>query len=62
MAHYYVSKVPKATGGYEVHTSMCIALPCSEERLALGYHENSREAVEYATLNFRQAIPCKKCC
>jgi hypothetical protein len=62
VAHYYVSKVPKANGDYEVHTSICIALPRSEERLALGYHENSREAVEYAALNFRQATPCKKCC
>jgi hypothetical protein len=62
MAHYYVSKVPKANGNYEVHTSICIALPRSEERLALGYHENSHEAVEYATLNFRQATCCKKCC
>lgn len=62
MAHYYVSKIPKATGEHEVHTNICIALPPSGERLALGYHESSREAVQYASLNFRQAVACKRCC
>lgn len=62
MAHYYVSTVPKATGDYEGHASTCIALPASEERLALGYHETCRKAVQYAALSFRQAAPCRKCC
>ena len=62
MANYYVSKMPKANGGYEVHTSTCILLPRPEERLVLGYHETCRQAVEYAALNFRQAIGCSKCC
>jgi hypothetical protein len=62
MAHYYVSKLSKANGDCEVHTSICILLPRSDERLALGYHETSRQAVEYAILNFRQATGCSKCC
>jgi len=62
MAHYYVSKLPKANGDYDVHTSICIMLPLSEERLALGCHETNRDAVKYATLNFRQATGCSKCC
>jgi hypothetical protein len=62
MAHYYVSKLPKANGDYEVHTSICILLPRSEERLALGYHDTYSQAVEYARLNFRQANGCSKCC
>jgi hypothetical protein len=62
MAHYYVSTLPKANGDYEVHTSICILLPRSEERLALGYHESNRHAIEYATLNFRKATGCSNCC
>ncbi len=62
MAHYYVSKLPKANGDHEVHASTCISLPRAEDRLALGYHESSRKAVEYAVLNFRQAAGCKSCC
>lgn len=32
MAHYYVSKLPKANGDYDVHTSICIMLPPSQRR------------------------------
>lgn len=62
MTHYYVDKVPKLNGNHEVHASACIALPRSEDRLALGYQQNGRDAVEYARLNYRQAVPCRKCC
>lgn len=62
MALYYVEKVPKVNGDHEVHSSICIALPRSEDRLALGFHHNGREAVDYARLSYRQAVLCKKCC
>ena len=62
MSHYYVSKLPKANGDYEVHADTCISLPRLEERLALGYHETGQKAVEYARLNFRQAAGCTQCC
>lgn len=62
MSHYYVSKFPKANGDHEVHTDTCISLPRLEDRLALGVHETSQMAVEYARLNFRQAAGCSQCC
>lgn len=62
MSHYYVSKFPKASGDHEVHTDACISLPRPENRLALGVHETSQHAVQYARLNFRQAVSCHQCC
>lgn len=61
MSFYYVNKVAKANGDHEVHKSTCISLPPPEQRLALGYHESSVAAVEYAKLNFRQSNGCSSC-
>ena len=59
---YYVNKNAQYSGEHEIHTSDCAFLPSVENRIFLGYFNNSSEALKVAKQYFNNVDGCFYCC
>lgn len=62
MAAYYVNKNVQTNGDHEVHTTGCIYMPTSENRIYLGEFSNCAPAVIEAKRYYHQVNGCYTCC
>lgn len=62
MKKYYVNKTPNTTGEHEVHNDDCAHLPSDYNRVDLGYHSNSKSALEKAKMHYNNVDGCFWCC
>ena len=61
MAIYYVNKNSQLTGEHEIHTSVCVYLPDSQNRIYLGPFDHCEEAVDEARKYFSNVDGCYHC-
>lgn len=61
MKYYYVNRMKQSNGDHEVHESTCSYLPSIENREALGYFNDCKEAVKKAKEKYAQSDGCYFC-
>lgn len=59
---YYVNKNSNTTGEHEVHNEECKVLPNDYNRIDLGYHSNSNDALIKAKTLYNNVDGCFYCC
>lgn len=61
MSTYYVNKNVQANGDHEVHTTGCVFMPDSDNRINLGTFSNCADAVRAAKVHYPQSNGCYYC-
>lgn len=64
MAYFYINKNQQENGDYEVHTTGCTHAPVEQNRVGIGYFDNSIQAVAEAKRKWpnAQINGCYYCC